>query len=56
MNKYLLWSKISNYSIVVCGIVLVLKMFLRKYFENAINFILIIGAIALLILYRCVAK
>lgn len=43
------WIKASNYSIVVCGIVLVAKVFLRKYLENIIVPILFVGGVALLV-------
>jgi hypothetical protein len=49
INNYTFWEKISNYSSIVCGIVLVTKMFFRKYLEELILPILLIGGIALII-------
>ncbi len=48
MKKLDFWIKVSNYSIIVCGIVLIVKMFFRKYLENVIIPILFLGGIALL--------
>jgi hypothetical protein len=33
MKKLNFWMKISNYSIIVCGVILVIKMFFKKYLE-----------------------
>jgi hypothetical protein len=33
MKKLNLWMKISNYSIIVCGVILVIKMFFKKCLE-----------------------
>lgn len=49
MGKINFWMKVSNYSIIVCGIVLIAKMFLRKYLETIIVPILFLGALALFI-------
>jgi len=51
ISKIDFWIKTSNYSIVVCGIVLVAKLFFREYLEFIITPILIIGAIALLVYF-----
>lgn len=50
MTNYIFWKKISNYSTFVCGIVLIIKMFFRKYVESIIVPILFVGGIALIIL------
>lgn len=49
MRDFNFWKRVSNYSIIVCGIVLIVKMFFRKYVEDIIWPILFIGALALLI-------
>jgi hypothetical protein len=49
MRNLNFWIKASNYSIVVCGIILIVKMFLRKYFEKIVVLIFFVGCIALLI-------
>ncbi len=49
MKNYTFWGKASNYSIFVCGIVLIAKMFFRKYLENIILPLLVVGGISLLI-------
>ena len=49
MKNIEFWIKASNYSIAICGIVLIAKMFFRKYLENIIVPILFIGGIALLV-------
>jgi len=49
MKEYNFWTKISNYSILIGGIVLILKMFFRKYLENIIFPILCVGGVALII-------
>ena len=49
MNKIDFWVRASNYSTVLCGIVLICKMFFRKYLENIIVPILFVGGIALLV-------
>lgn len=40
------WKKASNYSIFICGIALVAKMFFRKYIEAIIWPVLLVGIIA----------
>lgn len=42
-NKLKLWTIVSNCSIVLCGVMLVLKMYFRKYIEWLIIPILAIG-------------
>ena len=49
MRKIEFWKKVSNYSIAICAIALIAKMFFRKYLENIIIPILFIGGIALII-------
>lgn len=49
MKKIEFWAKASNYSIAVCGVVLIAKIFFRKYLENIIIPSLFIGGIALII-------
>ena len=49
MKNYDFWKKTSNYSIVVCGIVLIAKMFFKQYLKNVIVHILFIGGLALLL-------
>lgn len=49
MRNLNFWIKASNYSIIVCSIVLIAKMFLRKYIENIIVPILLLGGIAFLV-------
>ena len=51
MMNYNFWKKISNYSIFLCGIVLITKMFFKKYIENIIVPILVVGGISLLIFF-----
>lgn len=43
------WKAVSNYSITVCAIILIARMFLRKYFEAVMFPLLIIGVVALVI-------
>lgn len=49
MKKSEFWGKLSNYSIVVCGIVLIANLYFRKYLEHIIIPILFIGGIALIV-------
>ncbi|HBK83760.1 MAG TPA: hypothetical protein DDZ41_09225 [Flavobacterium sp.] len=49
MKKIEFWEKASNYSIAICGVVLIAKMYFRKYFEDSIVIILFVGVIALII-------
>ena len=49
MTDLSFWKTVSNYSIVVCGIVLILKMFFREYIEGFIWPVLYLGGIALVI-------
>ena len=46
MNKYQTWDKTSNYSIVICGCALIIKIFFRKYVEGIVLPILFIGVLA----------
>ena len=47
MRKLEFWVKSSNYSIAVCGVVLIAKMFFRQQLESIIVPILFGGGIAL---------
>jgi len=49
MKRIEFWIKTSNYSIAVCGIALIAKMFFRKYLEQIIVPILFVGGIAFLV-------
>jgi hypothetical protein len=49
MKKIEFWIKASNYSIAICCIVLIAKMFFRKYLESIIIPILFLGGIALIV-------
>ncbi|WMW78119.1 hypothetical protein RF683_01355 [Flavobacterium sp. 20NA77.7] len=49
MKKIEFWAKASNYSIAICGVVLIAKMFFRKYLENIIVPVLFVGGIALIV-------
>jgi hypothetical protein len=49
MKKIEFWVKASNYSIAICGVVLIAKMFFRKYLENIIVPVLFVGGIALIV-------
>jgi hypothetical protein len=49
MKKLEFWVKASNYSIAICGVVLIAKMFFRKHLENTIVPILFVGGIALIV-------
>jgi len=49
MKKIEFWIKASNYSIAICGVALIAKMFFRKYLEHVIVTILVIGGIALVV-------
>ncbi|MCK6612492.1 MAG: hypothetical protein L6Q78_15805 [Bacteroidia bacterium] len=49
MRKIDFWKRVSNFSIAICGLVLIAKMFFRKYLEQFILPILVIGGIALLL-------
>lgn len=49
MKKIEFWVRASNYSIAVCGAVLIAKIFFRKYIENTIVPILFVGGIALIV-------
>ncbi|RCH54763.1 hypothetical protein DJ568_09760 [Mucilaginibacter hurinus] len=49
MKKYDFWVKVSNYSITTCAIILIAKMFFRKYLEDIITPILYIGGVAVLV-------
>jgi hypothetical protein len=40
------WRKVSNYSILISGIALISKMFFRKYIEDIIWPVLLVGIIA----------
>jgi hypothetical protein len=40
------WRKVSNYSILISGIALILKMYFRKYIEDIIWPVLLVGIIA----------
>lgn len=51
MKRVDFWIKTSNYSIIVCAIVLISKIFFRKYIESIINYVLLIGAIALFMFF-----
>jgi hypothetical protein len=48
-NKLKFWTNVSNYSIVLCGVMLVLKMYFRKYIEWLIIPILAIGVFSFLV-------
>ena len=43
------WQKLSNCSISICGLVLISKMFFRKYIEDIIWPILFVGIFAFLL-------
>jgi hypothetical protein len=49
MKKIEFWISVSNYSIAVCGVALIARMFFRKYLESIIIPILIVGGIALIL-------
>lgn len=49
MKKIEFWVKASNYSIAISGVVLIAKMFFRKYLENIIVPVLFVGGIALIV-------
>ena len=49
MKKIEFWVSMSNYSIAVCSLVLIAKIFFRKYLENNIVSILFVGGIALIV-------
>lgn len=49
MKKIEFWVKASNYSIAICCVVLITKMFFRKYLENIIVPVLFVGGIALIV-------
>lgn len=51
MRKLNFWRKSSNYSLVVCSIVLIAKMFFRKYLDPIILPIFLIGGFALLVFF-----
>jgi len=43
------WTTTSNYSVIVCSIALIVKLFFRQYLEDIIVPILLIGVIAFVI-------
>lgn len=43
------WNKVSNFAIIICGIVLVVKMFFRQYVESIIWPLLLFGVFAFFI-------
>lgn len=49
MKKIDFWIKASNYSIFICGIVLIAEMFFTKYLGNITMPILFVGVLALII-------
>jgi hypothetical protein len=49
MRKIEFWKKASNYSIAVCGIVLIAKMFFIKYLEKSNVPIFFIAGVALFV-------
>ena len=49
MKRSDFWIKASNYSIAICAITLIAKMFFRKYLEDIIVPILFIGGLAFLV-------
>jgi hypothetical protein len=50
MKKIILWNKVSNASTAVMIVALASKMFFRKYLEDVILPILIVGAIAFVVM------
>lgn len=46
MKKRVIWNKISNYCIVIIGIMIVSKMFFRQYLGNVMDFIFLMAIIA----------
>lgn len=49
MMNYNFWKKTSTYSTVICGLLLIVLMFFKKYVETFIFPFLTIGVIVLLI-------
>lgn len=49
MKKKGFWFKASNYSTAICFLVLIAKMFFRKYLEPIIVPILFVGGLALIV-------
>lgn len=43
------WKKISIYSTILCGVILVLLMFFKNYIESILAPVLVVGAIVLLV-------
>ncbi len=50
MKRLIIWQRISNYSTVVCAVVLIAKMFFRKYIEGIMMPMLIVGGIGVIVL------
>ena len=49
MKRKEFWEKISNFSIAICFLAIVAKMFLREYLETIINPILFVAGIFLIV-------
>ena len=50
MERRIFWNKVSNVSTAIMIVALVSKMFFRKYLEEVILPILIVGAIAFVVM------
>lgn len=50
MERRIFWNKVSNVSTAIMIVALVSKMFFRKYLEDIILPILIVGAIAFVVM------
>ncbi len=48
MKKILFWKRVSDVSIAICLIMIIVKMFFRSYIPNFSIVFLIIGGVALL--------
>lgn len=51
MERRIFWNKISNYALAIMIIALVAKMFFKKYLENEMLYILLVGAIAAVVFF-----
>jgi hypothetical protein len=49
MEKIQFWKNTSNYSITICAIAAIARMFFRKYLVTVIIPIMIVGVIALIV-------
>lgn len=51
MKRSDFWTKASDYSIAVCALALIAKMFFLTYLDGVIGFILFVGAIGLVVFF-----